>query len=75
MEIMNCPKCGKYPIIMFDHAAYYNGYGAWYKIQCKPFLRKPHLKIEEGKADKERCFKYAVKHWNEKVIKIMAGGK
>ena len=70
MKIEKCPKCGKQPIIKFDEAAYYTGWGAWYTIQCKPTLRKTHLKIEEGKADKEQCLKYAIKHWNEKVLKM-----
>ena len=69
-KIMNCPKCGKPPKITFDDAAYYTGWGAWYTIQCKPILRKTHLKIEEGKANKEQCLKYAINHWNEKVLKM-----
>ena len=73
MEILNCPECGKRPKIIFDYGAYCNGYGAWYKIQCKSFLRKPHLKIEEGKANKEKCLEHAIKHWNEKVIRF--GGR
>ena len=52
-NILNCPVCGKPPKIIFDEAAYYTGWGAWYTIQCKPILRKTHLKIEEGKAKRD----------------------
>ena len=50
MKILNCPICGKQPKIDFDHTTYGSGYGAFYTIKCKPFLRKPHLTITEVKA-------------------------
>ena len=70
MKIMNCPICGKEPKIRFDEPAYNAGWGAWYTIQCKPFLGKTHLKIEEGKASREYCLLYAINHWNDKVAEI-----
>ena len=42
MKILNCPICGKQPKIDFDHTTYGSGYGAFYTIKCKPFLRKSH---------------------------------
>ena len=59
-----CPVCGRVPIIYRDHGYEKCGFGAWCTIQCKPFLRKPHMKIEEGKASWDRALKYAVEHWN-----------
>ena len=67
MEILNCPKCGKQPTFSLYYSALYSGYGAWYTIQCKPLFRSPHLIVTEGKVTKERCLKYAIKHWNDKV--------
>ena len=31
------------------------------------FLRKPHLKIEEGKARWDRALKYGIEHWNRRA--------
>lgn len=66
MRILNCPVCGKQPKIKSDNGIS----GAWTTIQCKPFLRKPHLKIIEGKASIERCYKYAIARWNKEVNKF-----
>lgn len=63
-QLKPCPVCGRLPVIYRDYSYEYSGFGAWCTIQCKPFLRKPHLKIEEGKAGWERALKYAVEHWN-----------
>lgn len=67
IEIMACPICGKYPQIKREYGYEYGGFGSWCTIQCKPFLRKPHLKIEEGKSTWNRALQYAVMHWNEAV--------
>ena len=65
MELNPCPVCGKQPKIKRDYSYEAAGFGAWCTIQCKPFLRKPHLKVEEGKALWERALKYAVERWNK----------
>lgn len=65
-ELKPCPVCGKMPKVTRDLTYEALGFGAWCTIQCKPFLRKPHLKIEEGKARWERALEYAVEHWNRK---------
>ena len=41
-----------------------NGYGALCTIQRKPFMRKPHLKIVEGKSTWDRALQYGVERWN-----------
>lgn len=50
-KLKPCPVCGRYPKIKRDYGYEQSGFGAWCTIQCKPFLRKPHLKVEEGKRD------------------------
>ena len=69
-ELQRCPICGKYPKIKRDIGYEYAMFGAWCTIQCKPFLRKPHLKIEEGKATWARALEYGIVHWNEAVAKV-----
>lgn len=69
-KIMACPICGKQPRIKRDYGYESSGFGAWCTIQCKPIFRKPHLKIEEGKASWDRAFKYAIVHWNEAVAEM-----
>ena len=64
MELKPCPICGKHPKIIRDYGYESSFLGAWCIIQCKPFLRKPHLKVEEGKAKWERALKYAIEAWN-----------
>ena len=59
-----CPVCGKKPSVKLYE---YSGFGAWCTIQCKPFLRKPHLKIEEGKASRDRALQYAAESWNRRA--------
>ena len=68
MKILNCPICGKQPKIDFDHTTYGSGYGAFYTIKCKPFLRKPNLTITEGKALKDKCLESAILRWNNAVV-------
>lgn len=60
-----CKICGKYPKVYRDFGYEESGFGAWCTIECRPFLRKPHCKIEEGKADFKRAFEYATNRWNE----------
>lgn len=66
-KLKPCPVCGKQPKIFRDLGYEANGFGAWCTIQCKPFLRKPHLKHEEGKATWDRALKYAIEGWNWRV--------
>lgn len=66
-ELKPCPKCGRKPKIIRDYGYEINGYGAWCTIQCKPFLRKPHMKVESGKALWGRAHKEAVEAWNRRV--------
>ena len=65
-DLKRCPKCGKIPKIKRDYGYETQGFGAWCTIVCKPFFRKPHLKVEEGKASWERALKYATEAWNRK---------
>lgn len=60
-----CPICGKRPKIIRDYTYEGSMFGAWCTIQCKPFLRKPHLKVEAGKAKWERALNCAVDRWNK----------
>lgn len=66
-KLKPCPFCGKTPKIKRDIGYETSGFGAWCTIQCKPFLRKPHLKIEEGKSTWDRALKYGIEHWNRRV--------
>ena len=66
-ELKPCPVCGRQPKVKRDYAYESAGFGAWCTIQCKPFLRKPHAKIEEGKATWERALAYGIEHWNRRV--------
>lgn len=67
MELKPCPFCGKKPKVIRDIGYETAGFGAWCIIQCKPFFRKPHLKIEEGKSTWERALRYATLRWNHRV--------
>lgn len=66
-ELKPCPVCGKQPKIFRDLDYEILGFGAWCTIQCKPILRKPHLKIEEGKATWDRALKCGIEHWNRRT--------
>ena len=66
-ELKPCPVCGKFPKIKRDYCYEEMSYGARCTIQCKPFLRKPHLKVEEGKASWDRALKCGIEHWNRRV--------
>lgn len=70
LKILPCPICGKIPKIKRDYSYESAGFGAWCTIYCKPFLKKPHLKIEEGKASWEPALYYGIKHWNEEVKRL-----
>ena len=59
-----CPKCGKVPKVYRDMGYELSGYGAWCTVECKPFLRRPHFKVEQGKATWGRAFASAVAIWN-----------
>lgn len=66
-ELKPCPICGRMPKVKRDIGYEYSGFGAWCTIQCKPFMRRPHMKVEEGKASWERALKYAIEAWNRRV--------
>lgn len=59
-----CPKCGKIPKVYRDFGYEEYGFGAWCTIECKPLLREPHFKVEQGKALWSRAFSKAVAIWN-----------
>ena len=67
LKILPCPVCGKMPKIKRDYGYESAAFGALCTIQCKPFLKKPHLRIEEGKAMWQYAYLYGVEHWNEAV--------
>lgn len=67
VKLKPCPICGKQPKVKRDYGSEGAGFGAWCTIQCKPFLRRPHLKVEEGKAQWERALKYAIEEWNRRA--------
>ena len=69
-EVTKCPICGKEPKVIRDWAYESNGYGAWCTIQCKPFMRNPHLKIEEGKSTWDRALQFGVECWNQLANEI-----
>lgn len=74
-KLKPCPICGKRPIIVRDLEYEMRGFGAWCTIQCKPFMWKPHLRIEEGKATWDRALKYGIEHWNRRVEEIERKGE
>ena len=66
-ELLRCPVCGKQPKVLRDIGYETSGFGAWCTIQCKPILRKAHLKIECGKSTWERAEHYARLAWNTRA--------
>ena len=62
-----CPVCGRYPKIKRDFGYEASGFGGWCTIQCKPFFRKPHLKVEVGKSTFKRALEYAIDAWNRRA--------
>lgn len=62
-----CPVCGKQPKIYRDFGYEGAGFGAWCTIECKPFLRKPHMKVESGKSTWKRALMYAFEAWNRRA--------
>ena len=67
VELKPCPFCGRYPKIKRDYGYEESGFGAWCTILCKPFLRKPHLKVEVGKSTYKRALEYAIDEWNRRA--------
>lgn len=65
-KVLPCPVCGKYPKIKRDYNYEASSFGAWCTIQCKPFLRKPHLKVESGKALWRSAYTDACEEWNRR---------
>ena len=70
LQLLPCPICGKAPKVKRDYAYEASGFGAWCIIQCKPFLRKPHIKVQVGKASWNRAYLMAATQWNEKAKEI-----
>lgn len=64
-----CPVCGRLPKIYVERLG--AGWGSWCTIVCKRPFRKPHLKIEEGKASYSRAIKHGIDNWNNKCIEIV----
>jgi hypothetical protein len=62
-----CPVCGKQPRIYRDYGYEESGFGAWCTIECKPLFRKPHLKVECGKAEWKRALMGAVEGWDARA--------
>ena len=58
-----CPICGRIPKVYIEELG--AGWGSWCTILCKKPFKKPHLKIEEGKASLDRAIMYAVNIWNK----------
>lgn len=65
-----CPVCGKQPRVSISYA---QGPGGWCVIQCKPFLRKPHLKVEEGMTLLNCAIRYAKVRWNQEAERYPDG--
>lgn len=63
-ELKPCPVCDRQPKVHRDINYELRGYGAWCTISCKPFLGKPHKKVECGKASYERALLGAINAWN-----------
>lgn len=61
------PICGKQPKVYRDFEYEQIRAGAWCTVECKPFLRKAHLKVESGKALWERACESAIQAWNKRV--------
>lgn len=71
-DVMNgflnaCPVCGKAPKVYREFAYEHSGFGSWCTIECKPFLRKPHFKVESGKASWKRALMGASDMWNART--------
>ena len=62
-----CPVCRKSPKIYRDFGYEDAGFGAWCTVECKPFLRKPHLKIDCGKATWKMALVGAVEAWDRRA--------
>ena len=58
-----CPVCGKDPKTKFKSC----GFGATCRLQCKPFLQKPHLKAEYSGANMFSALRNAILDWNKEV--------
>ena len=58
-----CPVCGKDPKAKFKPC----GFGTICRLQCKPFLQIPHLKVEHGGANMFSALENAISDWNNEV--------
>lgn len=63
-EMKPCPVCGKEPKVIRDIAYEVSWLGTWCTIQCKPFMRRPHLKIQRGASTWERALEFGIEYWN-----------
>ena len=66
-QLKPCPVCGKKPKVRtgwFYETGIYR-----YKcvVECTPFLRRPHLKVEETWYSAEGAENIAVNEWNRRV--------
>ena len=66
-----CPICGKAPKIFISLDFSQFGFGGYGVVQCKPFLRKPHLRIESGGPSAEWAEQSAIQNWNQEVNRIL----
>ena len=66
-ELKPCPVCGKKPKISIGGfcEAGFSRYRC--VVECTPFLRKPHLKVEEVWYSAEGAENIAVNEWNRSV--------
>lgn len=71
MYIRPCPICGKMPKIKRDYNYEDSFFGAWCTIQCKPFLRRAHVKVEHGNANWDIALERAIDDWNRMVERCL----
>jgi len=72
--LLPCPKCGKKPKIKVLNYGQ-GGMGATVRIQCKPFLRDPHISTTHTVASLGHAIGCAVTGWNYEVnyARVMGG--
>ena len=66
-----CPICGKQPKVIAFLDFNTVGFGASCVVQCKPFLRKAHLKAECNNVSNEWAEQTAIYEWNQLVNKTL----
>ena len=64
MKLLSCPICGRKPKLKIE----YYPTGAVVRIKCKPFFRKVHLEVVDGKALPDKAVRNAINCWNEKAV-------